>query len=110
MQAHGIHGTGSAAYSPLEYRVVVQHLITFAYESPVTVAMLSEMYGVSGNAVRAIVRDADGVEFVTGNSSHGYRLAINHEELQAGTTALVHQIEAMATRIARRTEYAARHL
>lgn len=110
MESQGIHGTGTNNYTPEQYALVCAIVRRATVDIPITVAQLAEATKLSGNTIRAIVRAADGVEFVLGASSQGYKVATTALEAERGTWKLTSQILSMKQRAKRRNKYVQEHL
>jgi hypothetical protein len=107
--SQGVHGSGGKTYTGEQYRRVVDALL--AATEPMTVEELSEATYVGGRTIRAIVSDADGVDFLLGgNSDKGYILAKAAWEADRIDKRMSSQIAKMCDRRSRRREYARKHL
>jgi hypothetical protein len=82
--AQGVHGSGPTKYTPAEYALLCG-ILKACKGVPLTVAVLAEVTNMDGNTVRAIARDADGVEFVLSESSKGYMAAQTLDAANKGT-------------------------
>lgn len=102
-------GQGSREYTPEEYRRVVAHLRRNGQEV-VRYEDLSRELGVLGRTLRAILSDADGVEFVLLTGDAGVACAGWLEEAERGTARMRSQARRMLERAERRERWAAAHL
>ncbi len=99
--AQGVHGVGSAEYTPEQYDFVVK--IFKSMPCPVTVAQLHQATGEKGLTVRQIISAADGVDILLGGSgAHGYERATTREEADRLTRRFQSQATKMWNRISRR--------
>ena len=96
--------TGSREYTPEEYQRVVE----FIASAPGALGNddISRILGIGGRTLRAIISDADGIEWVVSIGDSGISLAGSAEDADAGTRRLVSQATAMLERAQRRRQWA----
>ncbi len=100
-RGQGVHGAGQPTFKPEQREAVVRALLDA--DGPLSVESLSDITGVPGRAVRAIVSAADGECFVLGGDMNGgYVLAKSVEEAERLSRRLGSQIGQMARRLSRR--------
>jgi hypothetical protein len=106
LRSQGTHGSGRRDFDPRQYRRVVD-MITAMDNETLTVEDVSRETGVPGRAVREIVSQADGVEFLLGGDGNGYRLATDAADAARLTQRFLSQAGKMHERAGRRSKYAA---
>ena len=104
----GNHGSGGSEYTADQYGKVVAFLEE--QTRMVTAEDICSATGVGGRTVRAILSDADGVDFVLILGDGGYGVASSIDEVEPGSRRLASQARRMAERAERRDQYAARNL
>src|SRR5690348_10133380 len=107
MTWQGGHGAGGSEYSEAEYRRVVSNIL--AHPTRRTAEEISLATRVDGRTIRAIVSDADGVEFVL-TLGEGIGVATCTDEAHEGTRRLRSQATKMLERAARRDGWAQANL
>jgi len=104
--------TGSREATPEQRADLVQTLKRrhVGLGARVTVEDLAAQTGIPGRTIRAIVSEADGVEFCVGGGDEGLYLAESFEEAEGMTGRLFSQAMRMRERAQRRLEYARKNL
>jgi hypothetical protein len=110
---------GPRQYRPDQYRLVVEtmkeHHVGKAKATKQSALMregvLAQVFqGYDGRTIRAILREADGVEFVLGGGDEGVFVADNWEETEGMHDRLKSQAATMMSRVERRATYRGKHL
>lgn len=108
MAFQGGHGSGTREYETQDYQGLVSWIRHF--EGWATAEEIQRATGLKGRTSRAILSDADGVEFVLEIGDRGYRLCSTWEAADRSTARLESQAREMRIRAERRREFADQYL
>ena len=103
---------GARAYTEQDYRRVVSYMKEhhWGHKSPATEPDLATALGMNARTVRAILADADGIDFVLagGDTQGGTYVAEFFEEADRKTRGLLSRCRKLQERAERRRHYAPR--
>ena len=106
-ESQGVHGTGPTTYTDEQMARVVRYVAVFSLiHMQRTVQQIHKETGLSGNTIRKILSDGDGVYFLLGGNGIGYIFAPTAQGGEQLTARLESQVSKMQQRIARRKKYA----
>lgn len=113
MPANGFRGrdTGSREFTPDQRREVLQTLSEMSDGGKfVRAEDLTDLTGVGGRTIRAIVNAASGRDLVILTTDLGYKIAETYEEVNRSARRHFSQAARMRERAERELEFARRHL